>query len=95
MQATAEIQAIPIGSSVSVRKEVERVVAVLREQGLIVEPHASGTDVEGDLQRILDAVQAVHETLHREGAVRLITNIKIETRTDKAPTLAGKRLMSG
>lgn len=92
MQATAEIQVVPVGAGVSVRKEIERVVAILTEQGLKVETHASGTNVEGDLARILQSVQRVHETLHREGAVRLLTYLKIETRTDKPPTLAGKRL---
>jgi len=92
MQATAEIQVIPLGASVSVRKEIQRVVQVLSDHGLTIEPHASGTNVEGDLQRILDAVRAVHETLHGEGAVRLVTLLKLETRTDKTPTLAGKRL---
>ena len=34
----------------------------------------------------------MHEVLHAEGAVRLISVVKLETRTDKEPTLAGKRL---
>jgi uncharacterized protein YqgV (UPF0045/DUF77 family) len=42
------------------------------------------------LRAIFDAVIQVHETLHAEGAVRLSTHIKIGTRTDKEPTLAGK-----
>jgi uncharacterized protein (TIGR00106 family) len=92
MKATAELQVIPIGSGVSVREEVTRVVALLKAHGFIVEPHASGTNVEGELAEILAAVQQVHETLHREGSVRLISYLKLETRTDKAPTLAGKRL---
>ncbi len=92
MQATAELQLVPIGSGVSVRKEIERVIAVLAEYGLKTETHASGTDVEGELDRILEAVKGVHETLHREGAVRLLSYLKIETRIDKPPTLAGKRL---
>ena len=92
MKATAEIQAIPIGAGVSVRREVQRVVSVLENAGLVVEPHASGTDVEGDLDQILGVVETIHETLHAEGTVRLVTYIKLETRTDKTPTLAGKRL---
>lgn len=92
MKATAEIQAIPIGTGVSVRKEVQRVVALLESAGLTVEPHASGTDVEGDLDQILRAVEAIHATLHAEGTVRLVTYVKLETRTDKTPTIAGKRL---
>ena len=92
MKATAEIQAVPLGAGVSVRKEIQRVVALLESYGLIIEPHASGTDVEGDLDQILRAVEAIHETLHAEGTLRLITYVKLETRTDKTPTIAGKRL---
>ena len=86
MKATAEIQAIPLGAGVSVRREVQRAHELLEESGLIVETHASGTNVEGDLAHILQAVERVHA----EGAVRLITVVKLGTRTDKVPTLAGR-----
>ena len=88
MKATAEIQAIPIGAGVSVRREVQRAHELLKESDLIIETHASGTNVEGDLSQILQVVERVHA----EGTVRLITVVKLETRTDKVPTLAGKRL---
>ena len=65
---------------------------LLKESGLIIETHASGTNVEGDLAQILQAVERVHAVLHAEGTVRLITVVKLATRTDKVPTLAGKRL---
>lgn len=92
MKATAELQLIPIGNGVSVRREVMRVVALLKEHDFIVETHASGTDIEGDLEEILSAVAQIHEVLHDEGSVRLISYLKLETRSDKPPTLAGKRL---
>ena len=92
MKATAELQVVPIGSGVSVRKEISRVVELLEGHGFILETHASGTNIEGELADILAAVSQVHETLHGEGSVRLVTYLKLETRTDKAPTLAGKRL---
>ncbi|MCO6411469.1 MAG: MTH1187 family thiamine-binding protein [Thiogranum sp.] len=92
MQATAELQVVPIGQGVSVRKEIARVVALLKDQGFILETHASGTNIQGELGAILAAVQQVHETLHREGSVRLVSYLKLETRTDKPSTLAGKRL---
>lgn len=92
MKATAELQVIPIGSGASVRNEVVRVVEMLNRHDFIVETHASGTNIEGELEEILAAVQQVHETLHQEGSVRLVSYLKLETRTDKDPTLAGKRL---
>ena len=67
-------------------------VALLQEHDFIVETHASGTNIEGELGEILAAVAQVHETLHAEGSVRLVSYLKLETRTDKTPTLAGKQL---
>ena len=92
MKATAELQVVPIGNGVSVRKEIGRVVDLLRGRDLVVETHASGTNIEGELADILAAVGEVHETLHGDGSVRLLSYLKLETRTDKTPTLAGKRL---
>ncbi len=92
MKATAELQVLPVGDGVSVRKEIIRIVELLRDCDFIVETHASGTDIEGELTDILMAVSQIHETLHNEGSVRLITILKLETRTDKIPTLAGKTL---
>ena len=92
MQATAELQIIPLGSGVSVRKEITRVVELLKAYDFVIETHASGTNIEGDLAVILAAVENIHETLHQEGSVRLVSYLKLETRIDKIPTLAGKRL---
>ena len=90
MKAIAEIQVIPIGAGVSVRTEVKRAHALLEESGLKAELHSNGTNVEGELEEIFAAIVRVHETLHAEGTARLSTHIKVGTRTDKAPTLAGK-----
>lgn len=92
MKATAELQVIPIGAGVSVRQEIIRVAAMLKQYDFVLETHASGTNIEGELEEILTAVKQVHETLHQEGSVRLLSYLKLETRTDKEPTLAGKQL---
>jgi len=90
MKALAEIQVVPIGSGVSVRKEVKRAHELLAASGLEVQLHAYGTNVEGEMDQIFRAVQHVHEVLHAEGTVRLTTSIKIGTRTDKEPSLTAK-----
>jgi uncharacterized protein (TIGR00106 family) len=92
MKATAELQVIPLGAGVSVRAEVTRIVGLLQQHDFILETHAAGTNIEGELDEILAAVAQIHETLHATGSVRLVSYLKIETRTDKVPTLAGKRL---
>jgi uncharacterized protein (TIGR00106 family) len=92
MKATAELQVIPLGAGVSVRKEVRRIVELLGQHDFILETHAAGTNIEGELDAILSAVQQIHESMHAAGSARLISYLKLETRTDKVPTLAGKRL---
>jgi uncharacterized protein (TIGR00106 family) len=92
MKATAELQVIPVGEGVSVRQQVMRIVELLQGRDFILETHASGTNIEGELTDILDVVEQIHATLHNEGSVRLVSYLKLETRTDKVPTLAGKRL---
>ena len=92
MKATAELQVVPIGAGVSVRAEISRVVELLQGHDFILETHASGTNIEGELAEILAAVQLVHELLHNTGSTRLVSYLKLETRSDKPPTLAGKRL---
>ena len=90
MKALAEIQVIPIGAGVSVRKEVMRAHRLIEESGLKVQLHSYGTNVEGELETILATIKNVHETLHAEGTTRLSTAIKLGTRTDKELTLQGK-----
>ncbi len=90
MKATAEIQVIPLGVGVSVREYVKKAHEILASSGLTVQLHAFGTNVEGELDEILAAVKRVHETLHAAGVTRISSAVKIGTRTDKVPTLAGK-----
>jgi uncharacterized protein (TIGR00106 family) len=92
MKTTVELQVIPIGSGVSVRKEILRVIHILQGYNFIVETHASGTNIQGNMSEIFSAVENIHHTLHDTGTVRLISYMKIETRTDKEPTLIGKQL---
>lgn len=90
MKAIAEVQIIPIGTGISVRKEVMRAHELLKESGLNISLHANGSNMEGELEEVLAAIRRTIETLHSEGVVRLSSHIKVGTRTDKVPTMAGK-----
>ncbi len=92
MKATAELQVVPIGEGVSVREQIRQVVNLLEGRDFLVETHASGTNIEGELADILSVVEEIHTQLHASGSVRLLSYLKLETRTDKTPTLAGKQL---
>ena len=92
MKATAELQVLPLGDGISVRPQVRAIVDLLTQFDFILETHASGTNIEGELDEVLRAVQTVHEQMHERGSVRLISFLKLETRTDKEISLAGKKL---
>jgi uncharacterized protein (TIGR00106 family) len=92
MHAIVELQVIPLGAGVSVRDQVTQVVKMLEGKGFLLQSHASGTNIEGPLDEIFATVQQAHELLHEQGNARLLSYIKVETRTDKKPTMAGKKL---
>jgi uncharacterized protein (TIGR00106 family) len=87
MRAIGEIQMTPVGTEVSMRSEVERAQDVLSRVGLKTEAHATGTTVEGELEQLLEGIRRIHEELHEAGVPRLTTNVRIETRTDKQPSI--------
>ena len=90
MKAIADICVIPITGSISLRKEVAKAHQILKDTGLSVQLHGYGTNIEGDLETILLAIQQIHEQLHNDGVVRLSTTIKIGTRVDKDTSLNNK-----
>ena len=67
-------------------------MALIEASGLEHRVHGYGTNVEGEVRQILDLLEQIHRTLHEEGAVRLLSYLKLGTRTDKTPTLSGKQL---
>ncbi len=90
MNAIADICVVPITGKVSVREEVARAHAILKETGLPVHLHGYGTNIEGDLRTILDAIERIHTDLHERGVVRISTTIRLGTRTDKHQTVLDK-----
>jgi uncharacterized protein (TIGR00106 family) len=90
MKAIADICVVPIGIGVSVSKEVTACERVFAEAGLKAHLHAYGTNVEGEWDDVMAAVKRCHEVLHSSGVVRISTNIRIGTRTDRDQTMEDK-----
>ena len=90
MNIIAEICVIPIGHSISLRKEIAIAHQILKDTGLPIQLHSYGTNIEGDYDIIVKAIKKIHTTLHENGAVRLHTSIKIGSRIDKQQSLDGK-----
>jgi uncharacterized protein (TIGR00106 family) len=90
MNAIADICVIPINGEISLRKDVAKAHQILKETGLSLQLHGYGTNIEGDLTTILNAIKEIHEQLHSDGVSRLSTQIKLGTRIDKKTSIANK-----
>ena len=90
MKVIADIFVVPFTGRTSVRAEVARAHAILRETGPPTQLHASGTNIEGDYDTIGAALKRGHEELHAAGAARISTTIRLGSRTDKEQSLLDK-----
>lgn len=90
MKAIADVCIIPLGVGASVSREVTECERILRESGLKTRLHAYGTNIEGEWDDVMAAIKRCHEALHAMGVVRISTNIRIGTRTDKPQTMEDK-----
>lgn len=90
MNVIMDLCVVPIGVGVSVSKYVVACHEILTKAGLKTELHAYGTNIEGEWDRVMDAVKKCHETIHGMGAPRITTTIKLGTRTDRSQTMSDK-----
>lgn len=90
MKIIADICVVPFTGNVSVRAEVARAHAILKETGLPVLLHGYGTNIEGEYRVIMEALERIHEELHAGGAARISTTIRIGSRTDKVQSIQDK-----
>ena len=81
---------VPLGVGVSVSKYVAACEKILTEAGLKTKMHAYGTNIEGDWDIVFEALKRCHEEVHRLGAPRISTNMRIGTRTDREQTMEEK-----
>ena len=90
MNTIVEFCIIPLGVGVSLSEYIAACEQVLEEAGLKVELHANGTNIEGDWDAVMKAVKQCHQRVHEMGAPRIVTNLRIGTRTDRQQTLGEK-----
>ena len=90
--AILEISIVPIGiRGSSLSSNVADCLRVLKKEKVHYELTAMGTNVEGDLKKLIRIALKMHEVPFRKGAPRVLTTLKIDDRRDKKGTLAGKK----
>ncbi|CAD6444906.1 39f59672-1e8d-42d3-8cb3-b1dffb363836 [Sclerotinia trifoliorum] len=87
----ADFCLIPIGTTTaSVSKEVAAVQRLMKASGLSYSMHSAGTTVEGSWDEVMRVIGQAHTLVHQNGVVRVQTDIRAGTRTDKKQTFEEK-----
>ncbi|KAF1840125.1 cell wall biogenesis protein-like protein Ecm15 [Cucurbitaria berberidis CBS 394.84] len=80
----ADFCLIPLGTpTASVSKEVAEVQRLLKKSGLNYSMHSAGTTVEGSWDDVMRVIGLCHALLHQNGIVRIQSDIRVGSRTDK------------
>lgn len=92
MKVMVDLCVVPMGVGVSVSNYIAACERVLHEAGLKTHLHAYGTNIEGKWDDVFAAIKRCHEVVHKMGAPRITTTLKLGTRTDREQTMEDKVL---
>ncbi|GAM85978.1 hypothetical protein ANO11243_039880 [Dothideomycetidae sp. 11243] len=88
---TADFCLIPLGTpTASVSQEIASVQRLLARSGLYYEMHSAGTTVEGPWDEVMTLIGRCHGMLHQRGIVRIQSDIRVGSRTDKVQGMRDK-----
>ena len=90
MNVLIDLCIVPMGVGVSVSEYVAACSKLIDASGFKHALHAYGTNIEGEGDAVFAVVKRCHEQVHKMGAPRITTTIKLGTRTDREQTMEDK-----
>ncbi len=81
---------VPIGAGISLAGYIAECQRCFEDHGLTPRLGPFGTSVEGDWDQVMAALRACHERVHAMGAARILSTVKIASRTDRTESLDDK-----
>ncbi|MCA1989874.1 MAG: MTH1187 family thiamine-binding protein [Desulfarculus sp.] len=88
----ASLSVYPLGEGTSLGRFVKKGVSVVAESGYTYEVGGMSTTIEvPDLDALFELVKKVHAAHLAEGAKRVVIELKVDDRRDKAATIASKK----
>ena len=83
MWVSVDLCLVPIGVGVSLSAYIKACISVIEEYKLDYEIGPNGTAIDGEWDQVFECIRNCHEKVHRMGAPRIYTTLKVNTRTDK------------
>lgn len=90
MKVVADLCVIPLVPNASLSPYIAECQRILKDAGLKTHLHAYGTNIEGNWDVVMEAVKQCHEAVHRMGAPRISTSLKLGTRVDREQSMEEK-----
>lgn len=90
MKVIVDVSIIPLGVGLSLSPYVAECEKIFKEAGLTTMLHANGTNIEGEWDKVFEAIKKCHERLHQMGVPRISSNVRIGTRVDKDQSMIDK-----
>ena len=83
MWVSIDLCMVPIGVGVSLSPYIKECLSIIEKHNLVYELGPNGTAIEGEWDKVFDCIKNCHEVVHKKGAPRIYTTLKVNTRTDK------------
>lgn len=90
MNVIVDFCLVPLGTELSLSPYIAACQKVLQQAELEYQLHAYGTNIEGEWDQVMSAIRECHETVHRMGAPRITSTIKLGTRIDRSQSMSEK-----
>lgn len=90
MNVIVDFCLVPLGTELSLSPYIAACQKVLQQTELEYQLHAYGTNIEGEWDQVMSAIRECHETVHRMGAPRITSTIKLGTRIDRSQSMSEK-----
>jgi len=90
VKVIADFSIVPLGVGLSLSRYIAQCEKVLKEAGLKTLVHAYGTNIEGEWEAVVAAVNRCHHVLHEMGVPRISTVLKLGTRIDRDQSMEDK-----
>ncbi|KAF8425290.1 YkoF-like protein, partial [Tirmania nivea] len=83
-KCSADVCLTPIGTGTpSVANEIASIQRLLAVSGLAYTMHSAGTTIDGTWDEVMRVIGQFHTLVHGMGVVRIQSDIRVGTRTDK------------
>ncbi len=90
MWVSIDLCLVPLGVGISLSPYIATCQRVIEQTGLDYELGPNGTALEGEWEEVFSCVRACHEAIHKLGASRIYSTIKVNTRIDRKQSFRQK-----